>query len=116
MSAAPPNPLGQGGNNESRIQPHSQKSSSSDSAASTLTNGQIDNGEIVVKDKNGGYELDIPVLAPVLGSEDGDEMDGVEEAAVSSGPATADSGESEISGREKESMFSTIPGAVLTLA
>lgn len=66
----------------------------------------------MVKDKNGAYKLDIPVLSPVTvggGGEDGDEMDGFEDSqngGAGSGATVVDStGETEIGGREKESAF-----------
>lgn len=109
-SGPPANSATQGGSNgvsslSSRIL---RSASSSEAAASSLTAGPIDNGEIVVKEKNGSYKLDVPSLPPVLGSEDGDEMEGVEEGGPGggSGSAAVDSaGDAEISGREKESMF-----------
>lgn len=63
----------------------------------------------MVKDKNGAYKLDIPVLSPVIvgNGEDGDEMDGFEDSqngGPGSGPTVVDStGETEIGAREKES-------------
>lgn len=70
----------------------------------------VDGGEIVVKDKNGDYKLDIPVLPPATGEEDGDEMEGIEGGATrGSGTTGADStAQTEISGREKESKFTSI--------
>lgn len=85
------------------------KSSSAESAASTLRSRPVDNGDIVVKDKNGGYELDIPILPPTLES-DGDEISGGDEARASAGAGAAgtdSTGDTEISGREKESMLIT---------
>ncbi|KAL2816391.1 hypothetical protein BDW59DRAFT_175837 [Aspergillus cavernicola] len=74
---------------------------------SPLSTGPVDDGEIVVKDKNGRYRLDTPVLPPIVG-EDGDEMEGIEGTGTggSSTAATgADSmGQGEMSGREKEKM------------
>lgn len=69
----------------------------------------MDNGDIVVKDKNGGYRLDIPVLSPTMTGEDGDEvpMEGVEEgrpSGGSGGTGVSSVGDADISGREKESM------------
>lgn len=86
------------------------KSSSAESTASTLRSRPVDNGEIVVRDKNGGYELDIPMLPPTLESEDGDDVSGVDEARASGGAGatgTDSTGDTEISGREKESMLIT---------
>ncbi|KAL2862993.1 uncharacterized protein BJX67DRAFT_272707 [Aspergillus lucknowensis] len=81
------------------LQPNAPESNASSSV------GSADDGEIVIKDKNGGYKLDIPVLPPIIG-EEGDEMEGIEGggAGGSSTAATgADStGQGEMSGREKE--------------
>lgn len=88
--------------------------------SSSLSTGPVerDNGEIVPRDQNGNYKLDIPVLPPVMLGEDGDEagaMEGVEEGGagaggrssggsgstgVNSGSAAVDA---ELGGREKES-------------
>jgi hypothetical protein len=67
----------------------------------------VDDGEIVVKDKNGGYKLDIPVLPPIVG-EDGEEMEGMESGGAGNSATAnneADSGQGGMSGREKESKF-----------
>jgi hypothetical protein len=72
----------------------------------SLTSGTLDNGDIVVRDKNGGYKLDIPVLPPAITGEIGDGMDGLDEGGNSGGAgATAvdSASQTEISGREKES-------------
>ncbi|RJE21297.1 hypothetical protein PHISCL_06366 [Aspergillus sclerotialis] len=113
ISAAAPNPLAQDGSDASKFQPHMLKPSSAESVTSTLRCGPVDNGEIVVRDKNGSYELDIPALPPTIGSEDGDEMSGVNEARVGGGAAAAaaatdSTGETEISGQEKESTSITL--------
>ncbi|KAI9369787.1 hypothetical protein BJX61DRAFT_126342 [Aspergillus egyptiacus] len=62
----------------------------------------VDDGEIVVKDKNGGYKLDIPVLPPLEG-ENGDDMEGIE-GGGSTAATGADSTEQEMNVREKEKM------------
>lgn len=108
VSAAPPNPVAQGGSDASNLQSRMLKSSSAESMASTLRSGPVDNGEIVVRDKNGSYELDIPLPLATIGNEDGDEMD-ANEAGVGSGTAVAapeSTEETEVSGREKESTLS----------
>ncbi|PYH98904.1 hypothetical protein BO71DRAFT_13913 [Aspergillus ellipticus CBS 707.79] len=79
------------------LQPTSSDSSSS------LSSGPIDNGEIVVRDKNGGYKLDIPVLPPLVG-EDGYELEGIEGGAGSGTMAGNAGGQTDISVREKEKM------------
>ena len=63
-----------------------------------LSSGLVDNGEIVVKDKNGSYKLDIPVLPPLIG-EDGEELEGIEEG----GAGGSSSNRQAMPGREKES-------------
>ncbi|KAL4899252.1 hypothetical protein BDW74DRAFT_117356 [Aspergillus multicolor] len=66
----------------------------------------MDDGEIVVKDKNGSFTLDIPVLPPVEG-EDEDEMEGIEGGAGGGSTAATGpdpTGQSELSGREKEKL------------
>ncbi|KAL2855521.1 hypothetical protein BJY01DRAFT_3583 [Aspergillus pseudoustus] len=78
--------------------------------SSSLSNGPLDDGEIVVKDKNGGYKLDIPVLPPIVG-EDGDEMEGIEGgAAGNSTTATGanTTGQGEMSGREKDKIEASL--------
>ncbi|RAL07743.1 uncharacterized protein BO97DRAFT_235310 [Aspergillus homomorphus CBS 101889] len=88
---------------------HMAPSMSSESASS-LSSGAVDNGEIVVRDKNGSYKLDIPVL-PSLISEDGVEMEGLEGVGVQSGSRAATvntANQSDISGREKEKIETTL--------
>lgn len=55
----------------------------------------MENKEIVVRDKNGSYKLEVPTLPPPLIGEDGEELGELEAEAFDS---------SELSGREKESM------------
>ncbi|KAL4818199.1 hypothetical protein BDW67DRAFT_14025 [Aspergillus spinulosporus] len=67
--------------------------------------GLMDDGEIVVKDKNGSFTLDIPVLPPIVG-EDEDEMEGIETEGTG-GDSTAatgaeSTGQGGMSGRQKE--------------
>lgn len=83
---------------------HMQNPAAAESTSS-LSSGNVDNGEIVSRDKNGSYKLDIPILPPVVG-EDGEEMDGMDDgrAPGSSAATGADStAQTEINGREKES-------------
>ncbi|KAL2216914.1 hypothetical protein M432DRAFT_633376 [Thermoascus aurantiacus ATCC 26904] len=91
----------------------SQRPTSTSTAASSssLSSGPVDNGEIVVRDKNGGYKLDIPILPPVLAGDDGDgdAMEGVEDGRPSTGSgATGGSEDTEISGREKEKIEASL--------
>ena len=61
-----------------------------------------ENKEIVVRDKNGGYKLDIPALPDDLIGEDGEELGDLE--GDESGEMSFD--RTELGGRDKESMFS----------
>jgi hypothetical protein len=111
VSAAPPNASMQGNTNGGmfNLSSHVISSASSESTQS-LASGMAESGDIVVKDKNGGYRIDIPVLPSVVGEEDGDEMEGIEESGVTrgSGATGADSkAQPEINGREKEGMFAS---------
>jgi hypothetical protein len=54
----------------------------------------VENKEIVVKDKNGSYKLEVPTLPPPMAGDDGEELGELEGEAFDS---------SELSGREKES-------------
>ncbi|KAL5360324.1 hypothetical protein BJX96DRAFT_69920 [Aspergillus floccosus] len=111
VSTAPPNPSlpsgtagGVSGLSSHIIAPATNESTSS------LSSGSGDTGEIVVRDKNGGYKLDVPVLPPVVG-EDDDEMEGVEGSGATGGSAAtgADStAQTEISGREKEKIEASL--------
>ncbi|XHF96912.1 hypothetical protein AWENTII_000522 [Aspergillus wentii] len=110
VSTAPHNAhMQSGGHGPSGLQSQIIQSGSFEATTSSLSNGPIDNGEIVVKDKNGSYKLDIPMLPPVAGSEDGDEMEGVDGNSGGSGTTGADSaGETEVSGREKEKIEASL--------
>ena len=85
------------------------RSASSEAAAvSSLNSTPQDTGEIVVKDKNGNYKLDMPTIPRLLDNEDGDQMEGVDGGAADGDPATATTGpagEAGISAREKQSML-----------
>lgn len=61
-----------------------------------------ENKEIVVRDKNGGYKLDVPSLPHALVGQDGEELGELD--AEDAGDTGFDS--AELSGREKESMRS----------
>ncbi|GFF58085.1 hypothetical protein IFM46972_10995 [Aspergillus udagawae] len=85
--------------------------SSAESMGPSLSSGTLDNGDIVVRDKNGGYKLDIPVLPPAITGEIGDGMDGLDEGGTSGGAgATAvdSASQTEISGREKEKIEASL--------
>lgn len=70
-----------------------------------------ENKEIVVRDKNGGYKLDVPALPHALVGEDGEELGELD--ADESGEAAFDS--SELSGREKESTLALESGMLYKL-
>jgi hypothetical protein len=53
----------------------------------------MDDNEIVVKDKNGSYKLEIPVLPPIMG-DDGDDMEGIEAGGGPGGNPTGATGAS----------------------
>ncbi|KKK22456.1 hypothetical protein P175DRAFT_0534457 [Aspergillus ochraceoroseus IBT 24754] len=99
VSAAPPN-APTSGPGMSGLSSQILQSTAPDSSSS-LSSGPVDNGEIVVKDKNGGYKLDIPVLPPLVG-EDGEEMEGIEGGGGTNSTAATEAGQGEINGREKE--------------
>ncbi|OGM41596.1 hypothetical protein ABOM_008768 [Aspergillus bombycis] len=111
VSAALPNASMQSGTTGGlpSLSSHVMPSASYESTQS-LGPGLVDGGEIVVKDKNGDYKLDIPVLPPAVAREDGDEMEGMEGGATrGSGPTGAEStAQIEISGREKEKIEASL--------
>ncbi|KAG2417219.1 hypothetical protein HFD88_008438 [Aspergillus terreus] len=107
VSTAPPNPPMPSGtaSGVSSLSSHIIAPAANESTSS-LSSGSGDTGEIVVRDKNGGYKLDVPVLPPVVG-EDGDEMEGVEGSGATGGSAAtgADStAQTEISGQIEASL------------
>lgn len=72
---------------------------------SSLAVGSMDDNEIVVKDKNGSYKLEIPVLPPIMG-DDGDDMEGIEAGGGPGGNPTgatgaSSTGQGEMNGGEK---------------
>ena len=98
-------------NNASNLQSPTHTTSSADTIPLNNSNvmtgstaGTSDTGEIVVKDKNGAYKLDIPVLPPVIvgSGDDGDEMDGFEDTQNGGATVVDSTGETDIGGREKE--------------
>lgn len=58
-------------------------------AAAAVT---ADNADIVVRDQNGGYRIDVPILPPGIGGDDGD----------GAGMEGIDSGEGDAKARERE--------------
>ncbi|OQD78532.1 hypothetical protein PENDEC_c001G04392 [Penicillium decumbens] len=97
-SAGPPNGNVPSGNNALSNRPsHRLKPSSSESCSSRSIKTS-ENREIVVRDKNGGYKLDIPSLQHALVGEDGEELGELD--AEESGETAFDS--SELRGHEKE--------------
>ncbi|KAL5337082.1 hypothetical protein BJX70DRAFT_253435 [Aspergillus crustosus] len=81
-------------------------SSGPDSNLSVPT-GPMDNGEIVMKDKNGTYKLDTPVLPPIVG-EDGDEMEGIESAGSTAATRAGSTGQAEMSCQDKEKIEASL--------
>ncbi|CRG88760.1 hypothetical protein PISL3812_05794 [Talaromyces islandicus] len=85
-------------------------STTSSRETSVLMSTSVDNsgGDIIARDKNGNFQLDIPVLPPLPPNEEADEetMDGIEEGRPSGGSgssgANASGVDSEIGGRDKE--------------
>lgn len=55
-----------------------------------------------MRDKNGGYKLDVPALPNALIGEDGEELGELEAEGDDVGESAL---EAELSGRDKESMF-----------
>lgn len=88
--AMPPNPNGVSNRPSNRLKP-----TSSDSGPQIRAH-KAENKDIVVRDKNGAYKLEVPTLPPALVGEDGEELVEMEE---NFNPA-------ELTGREKESMLS----------
>lgn len=70
----------------------------------TSVSSSLDNGDIVPRDKNGCYKLDIPVLPPVVFEEadGGDSMEGIEHSGGAEIPVEEGG---ELVGRGKESTF-----------
>ncbi|KAL5047869.1 hypothetical protein BDW71DRAFT_36627 [Aspergillus fruticulosus] len=98
VSTPGPN-TGTSGLSSQLMQSNAPESNSSNSV------GPMNDGEIVVKDKNGSFTLDIPVLPPIVGEED-DEMEGIETEGTGGEPTAvtrADpTGQGAMSGRGKE--------------
>jgi hypothetical protein len=87
----PPNPNGVSNRPSHRLKP-----TSSDSGPPARPFKTVENKDIVVRDKNGGYKLDIPTLPPAL-VEDADELAELDEERAF--------GAAELTGIDKESMF-----------
>ena len=101
VSSVPPM---QGASNNTFNLRSSSHPGSSETNPSSNNARPADSDEIVVKDKNGSYKLDIPIL-PMMTGEDGDEMEGFDEGHNGGGPGSVvdSTGETELGGREKES-------------
>lgn len=111
--------------NTSNLQSPTHTTSSADTiplnnsnTTTTSNGGASDTGDIVVKDKNGAYKLDIPVLPPVImgSGDDGDEMEGFEDDQNGGATVVDSTGETDIGGREKERTSTTregYPGGLL---
>lgn len=100
-SAGPPNgAVPQNHNGLSNRPSHRLKPTFSDSGPQTRPFKTAENKEIVVRDKNGSYKLEIPTLPQALVGEDGEEL-----AELAPGDGAFES--SELTGRDKESMILT---------
>lgn len=98
-SAGPPNgAVPQNHNGLSNRPSHRLKPTSSDSGPHTRPFQTVENKDIVVRDKNGSYKLEIPTLPQALVGEDGEEL---AELAPEDGGFVS----SELTGYDKESMF-----------
>ncbi|KAF4213213.1 hypothetical protein CNMCM8980_003003 [Aspergillus fumigatiaffinis] len=109
--SATPGSMPSGRSNGISGPPSHMLQSSSESMGPSLSSGSLDNGDIVVRDKNGSYKLDIPVLPPAITSENGDGMDGLDEGGTSGGAGTTavdSASQTEISGREKEKIEASL--------
>ncbi|OJJ43732.1 hypothetical protein ASPZODRAFT_135750 [Penicilliopsis zonata CBS 506.65] len=98
-------PAHDGSNGVHPFSHHTSRSTTDGSNFSSLGSGPVDNGEIVARDKNGAYKLDIPFFQPLLPSRDGEEMEGVERGAPSVGADSTrvdSTGEAEMNVRDKE--------------
>lgn len=98
-SAGPPNgAVPQNHNGLSNRPSHRLKTTTSDSGPHTRPFKTVENKDIVVRDKNGSYKLEIPTLPQALVGEDGEEL---AELAPEDGGFVS----SELTGCDKESMF-----------
>lgn len=98
-SVGPPNgAVPQNHNGLSNRPSHRLKSTSSDSGPNTRPFKTVENKDIVVRDKNGSYKLEIPTLPQALVGEDGKEL--AELAPKDGGLISSDP-----TGYDKESMF-----------
>ncbi|KAJ5166484.1 uncharacterized protein N7482_005265 [Penicillium canariense] len=109
-STGPPNGNVPPGNNALSNRPshsHRLKPTGSDSSSRPIKLSE--NKEIVVRDQNGGYKLDVPALPNALVGEDGEELGELE--AEECGETALDS--SELSGREKEKLEAALVEMVI---
>lgn len=74
----------------------------------TAASAQTDNGDIIARDKNGKFQLDIPVLPPTP-LDEGDEEDDVEDENEGAMEGIEEDGRqgggSEVIGKDKDSGF-----------
>lgn len=97
-SAGPPNGTVPQTHGLSNRPSHRLKPTSSDSGPHTRPFKTVENKDIVVRDKNGSYKLEIPTLPQALVGEDGEEL--AELAPEDGGFLSSD-----LTGCDKESMF-----------
>ncbi|KAJ5491621.1 hypothetical protein N7539_003188 [Penicillium diatomitis] len=88
----------------SHSRPHSHLSSATDPSRTMRYHIPEKDREIVVRDKHGGYKLDMPSLPPQTSfSEDGEELGDVDvDVGVDGGSGMRNALEAELSGKDKE--------------
>jgi hypothetical protein len=84
-------------NNNSSLGAYNQAPKASSASVVAAAPAATDNSDIVVRDKNGSYRIDVPILPPgeLADDENDGGLDGINGA----------DGDGKMSGREKESTF-----------
>ncbi|CAP80072.1 Pc12g04450 [Penicillium rubens Wisconsin 54-1255] len=101
-SAGPPNgAVPQNHNGLSNRPSHRLKSTSSDSGPHTRPFKSVETKDIVVRDKNGSYKLEIPTLPQALVGEDGEEL-------AELAPEDGGFDSSDLTGRDKEKILNMV--------
>ncbi|KAK2761376.1 hypothetical protein FQN54_001898 [Arachnomyces sp. PD_36] len=88
------------GNNSGSISSFNPGSKAVTTTTAHNTAPVVDNADIVVRDKNGGYRIDMPILPPEIAGDDGDDGD--------LGGMDNTEGEGKISEREKEKIEASL--------
>ncbi|KAL4871984.1 hypothetical protein BDV12DRAFT_193780 [Aspergillus spectabilis] len=73
----------------------------------SVSGGPVDDGEIVVKDNNGTYKLDTPVLPPIVG-EEGNEMESIDGGRSTAATRADSTGQGEMSGQDKKKIEASV--------